>query len=473
MSRFRVTLVMAGLVVALATLALTSHAQQPPGGPGGRGQRGGRGGPGGPGGPGFGGPGFGGPGGPGGNLVMLASNEVVQKELKMTDRQKALVKRVSDEQNTKRREVFQNLRQQTAAAKAQAVQEAQAQAAAAQIDPSLDARGAAAGNPLVSALNQRGGRPQIFGGQTLDDPAAAQQAQQALAQAQVNAVQAQGWQMTRQAMEELQHESERDLTRALDKNQFQRLKQIQLQVEGPFAVLRPEIAERLELSEEQVAQIQEIQNESNQARREAFTANREIFAGFRKNQGGGGNPAAADTNGDQAQNANPQAGNGNPQTANGRGRNGRSGNAAGGRGGPGGRGRFDPEAMRKYMEQPEVKTKMDQMRKQQDLIRDQSYAQVYKVLDRRQTSAFKKMLGKPFDVDSLMAGFFRGPGQRNGQGAGPSQKNETAKDDTAKAGESSKSSSTPTSKSATAPRRQSLRERRGLGQQQAPSNSPN
>ena len=67
------------------------------------------------------------------------------------------------------------------------------------------------------------------------------------------------------AMNELQQMSERDLGRVLDKNQVKRLKEIQLQMEGPFAVLRPDVAEKLELGEDQVAQIQEIRNESNQA----------------------------------------------------------------------------------------------------------------------------------------------------------------------------------------------------------------
>jgi hypothetical protein len=464
MSRFRVTVVMAGLVVASAALALNSSAQ-PPGGPGGRGGRG-QGGPGGPGGFGmWGGPG----GGPGGNLVTLAGNDAVQKELKLTDKQKAQVKKIADDSNTRRRDVFQNLRQQADAAKNQALQEAQANVEAGQqADPSLDARGSGAGNPLINSLNQRGYQPPIYGGQQLNDPAA-QGAQQGQARAAANNAQAQGWQMMREAMDQLQHESDNSLARALEKNQVKRLKEIQLQVEGPFAVLRPEIAEKLELGEEQVAQIQEIQNESNQARRQAGAATRNIFAGFRKNQQAnnpqGNNQAGAapaDPNAPAA-----QARNGN-NGGNGRGRNGRGGNNAGGAGGngPGGRGNFDPDAMRKYMEQPEVKAQMEQARQQQDKIRDQSYSQVYRVLDRRQSSAFKKMLGKPFDVDSMMGGFFRGPGQRGG-GATPAATTDSAKDDTAKPAEAQAKSDQPAaSKPATSSRRSSLRERRGLGQQQ-------
>ena len=55
------------------------------------------------------------------------------------------------------------------------------------------------------------------------------------------------------------------------------------------------------------------------------------------------------------------------------------------------------------MEQPEVKAKMEETRKEQSQLRDREYAMVYKAMDRRQVSVFKKMLGKAFDVDSLMA----------------------------------------------------------------------
>ena len=140
MFRIRITLVTA-LVVALAAVAINSQAQPPAGGRGaggGRGQRGGGpgGGPGGPGG--WGGPG--GPGGPGGDLIRLADNEAVAKELKLTDRQKTKIKQIAEEQNKKRGEVVQQLRQQTDAATNLATQQAQAAALQQQqIDPNLDA----------------------------------------------------------------------------------------------------------------------------------------------------------------------------------------------------------------------------------------------------------------------------------------------------------------------------------------------
>ena len=211
-------------------------------------------------------------------------------------------------------------------------------------------------------------------------------------------------------------------------------------MEGPFAVLRPDVAEKLELGEEQVAQIQEIQNESNQARRQAMAAGRKIFAGFRKNQQGNNNQPAANP-------ADPNAPAGQAQNGNNAGQRRRAmatataaGGMAGGgngtrrsaaepgrQGGPGGRGNFDPEAMRKYMEQPEVKAKMEEMRKQQDQIRDQSYAQVYKVLDRRQSSPSRRCSASPSTSTRSRTGFFRGPGQRGpgGGAARPAAKTDT------------------------------------------------
>ena len=464
MFRIRITL-MTALVVALAAVAINSQAQPPPSGQrGGRGQRGG---------------GPGGPGGPGSSLIALAGNEAVAKELKLTDRQKAKVKQISDDQNKKRDEVFQQLRQQTDMAKAQAAQLAQAEALQGeQIDPSVDARGSAAGNALAGALNNRGYQPQVYGGRVqggLVDPAVQQQAAEFQGRQAADAVQAQSRQMMREAMQELQQKSEGNLAKVLDKNQVKRLKEIQLQVEGPAAVLREDVAERLEINEEQHAEIQTILNDTNAARWQIMQKNRELIRTLVPNQPAGGNPPAADGQPDPNAAATPAAGQG--------GQAGQPGQ--GGRGGRGGRGgangqnrpRVDPEAMQKIMEQPEVKAKMEETRKEQQQLRDREYTMVYKAMDRRQVATFKKMLGKPFDVESVMAGggFFRGGpggpgGRRNGANGNANQTTAAAKADTAKttpaASADSSAASTTTTKSATTPRRQSLRERRGLGGQQ-------
>jgi len=493
MFRIRITLVTA-LVVALAAVAINSQAQPPPGGQGGgRGQRGGRGGPGGPGGPG----GFGGPGGPGGNLVMLANNEAVQKELKLTDRQKARVKQIADDQTKKSGEVFQQLRQQTDMAKAQAAQQAQAEALqGGQIDPSVDARGAGAGNALAGALNQRGYQPQVYGGRVQGgqvDPAVQQQAAQFQGRQAANAVQQQGWQMMREAMQQLQQQFESALASTLDKKQVTRLKEIQLQVQGPAAVLREDVAERLEINEDQHAEIQTILNEANSTRRQIMQKNFQFMRTLVPNQPAGGNPPAANGQPDANAPAAAAAGGaqgGQPGQAGQPGQGGRGGR--GGRGGANGqnnRGGFNFQALQKAIEeQPEVKAKVDEARtevqKEQAQLRDREYAMVFKAMDRRQVATFKKMLGKPFDVDSMMAGMFRGGpggpggpgGRRNGANGNAGQTKAAAKADTAKstpAASADSSAASTTTKSATTPRRQSLRERRGLGgQQPAPDGEP-
>ena len=71
------------------------------------------------------------------------------------------------------------------------------------------------------------------------------------------------------------------------------------------------------------------------------------------------------------------------------------------------------------MEQPEAKAKMEETRKEQQQLRDREYAMVYKAMDRRQVSVFKKMLGKPFDVESVMGGGFSAAVVREGGGTGP------------------------------------------------------
>ncbi len=110
---------------------------------------------------------------------------------------------------------------------------------------------------------------------------------------------------------------------------------------------------------------------------------------------------------------------------------------------------------------------------------------VFKAMDRRQVSLFKKMLGKAFDLDSITQGFFRGgpggPGGRrngangnaNGNGNTAGTTNQAANGSTAPATPAATTNSgadaTTTTKPAATPRRQSLRERRGLsGQQSSP-----
>ncbi|MFO0888972.1 MAG: hypothetical protein U0790_07465 [Isosphaeraceae bacterium] len=516
MSRIRATLIIAGLVVVLAAVAITSQAQ-PPGGRGGfGGGQGGRG-RGGPGGPGGGGPGGGGPGGgfggggpggmwgggpggmwgggpggmwgggPGGmwgggaggmfgGLLTLAQNPEVQNELKITDRQKAAVKKVSEDQEPRRRRFFEQLKSQTETARNRAMFEAQQQAQAAiqQGNQNADPRNFGVGADLLNdAASNRGYQAQPFGGGEQFDPQLAQQAAQAQAKAAGNMIQNQSRQMMGQAMQQLQQQADRDLAKVLDRNQIKRLQEIQLQSQGASAVLRDDVAEKLQINDEQRAEIQQVLAEAGQQRREVMMKGFQMFRNMRPNQGGGpggpegpaGGPEAGAPGGAAPdQGAGGQGGAGGPQARGNRGGRGQRG-GANGQGGP----RFDPEAMRKFMERPEVKAQMDESRKANEQIRDREYAMVFKAMDRRQVAAFKKMLGKPFDTNLLMPGPFRGNRPANATDAA---KSATGGDGTAKSNASAKADEKSTPKPASTSKRPSLRERRGLGQQPS-QDSPN
>ncbi len=62
----------------------------------------------------------------------------------------------------------------------------------------------------------------------------------------------------REAMNQLQQVAEQSLVKIIGTPAYGRLKQIQLQLQGPSALLQPEMIEKLNLSEEQVEQLQEL-----------------------------------------------------------------------------------------------------------------------------------------------------------------------------------------------------------------------
>ena len=109
--------------------------------------------------------------------------------------------------------------------------------------------------------------------------------------------------------------AEQSLGKILDKKQVGRLKQIQLQLapEGPWVVLRDDMIEKLNLTEEQVAMLKEIQTAQRQKDRELRKTNRDAldavikrvnpdFQGFgggrgnRGNRGGNGGNNAGGNN---------------------------------------------------------------------------------------------------------------------------------------------------------------------------------
>jgi len=120
--------------------------------------------------------------------------------------------------------------------------------------------------------------------------------------------------------------------------------------------------------------------------------------------------------------------------------------------------------MRKMMERPEVKAQMEESRKANDEIRDREYAMVFRAMDKRQVSNFKKLLGKPFDVSLLTPGA-RG-GARGGNQADATKKASSDSAKTDQAAKAEEKAAPAASKSTTTQRRQqSLRERRGLAPQ--------
>jgi len=262
-------------------------------------------------------------------------------------------------------------------------------------------------------------------------------------------------------MTQLRQAGEQSLAKILDKGQVTRLKQIQLQLGGPWVVLREDMVEKLNLSEEQVESLTEIRDGQRQKSREVQKSGREAmqaamakidpaFANF-----GGGRNAGGRGNGGNGGNGGGNAGNG--------------GN--GGNGNQGNRQRPDPEAFRKVMESPEVKAQMEAQRDQAKVIEDESYAIVMKNLYPRQRTTLKKMVGAPFDRSLMGNPFGRGPGGPRGQaatknGAAPGKAAAVAKsgDDDEEAAPAA-TTKTPTAAkpkpSTTTTQKQSLRSLRG------------
>jgi hypothetical protein len=416
------------MMVALAALTLNSLAQPPGrngggpgGGPGGFFGRGG---------------GPGGPGGPGGSLLSLASNPAVQEDMKVKDKQKAQIKTLSDKFNVQSREVWAQMGGgpggpgggpgggqgggQNAQGKGgrRQGQNAQANGQVAQgnggfggVDngqiqdpnaPGFDPnQGQAGGGQPGQGGGGRGNRGP--GGQ--QDPGRAQQ-----------------FAMMREAMDELTQSAETSLGKILDKTQATRLKQIQLQLQGPGAILREDMMEKLGIDESQIQMLDEVrsnyrtaQRENGQARRDVMKA---VFAKATPNQNNGQNA------GDPANGGN----NGNGTGGNGNGRNGGRGN----------RGRPDPEAMKKAMEDPQIQAQMEQMNTQDQKLENQFSLAIAKVLTPRQRALYKKMLGAPFDKSKMGTGGPWGGRGGNGPGGNPA---------TAKAGATADKTATATTKS--------------------------
>ncbi len=250
----------------------------------------------------------------------------------------------------------------------------------------------------------------------------------------------------RETMNQLRQDGEKALTKILDKSQMGRLRQVQLQLEGPNVIFREDMIEKLNINEDQQQQLQDLRGEQRQMQTEIRKSQRDamkaVFSKLTPLQ-------ANDDNGGDG----------------GNGGNGRNGNQKN-------RPRFDPEEMRKLMESPDEVARRDEERVQQQKLDNQYTAAINKLLYPKQRTALKKMLGAPFDRTKMFGAGFGGPGGRNNQAAG---KNGAGKANGAAAkpksddddGEESASSSpakTPApakAKTNAAAKRKSLRELRG------------
>ncbi len=429
MLRLRLTLISASMMIALGVLTINSIAQPP--GRGGGGGRGGFGG--GPGGFGGGPGGFG--GGPGGgSLLGVALIPAVQEELKLKEPQKVKLTALNEKSKSARDQANQ--------ARQKLMQEAGIQwggpgGPGGPGQNNGNNQNQNGGRGRRGQQNAQGGNDQAAGGQGGQGAQGGQggrggrgnrpqftEEQQAAMQEIMSNVQAE--------MERINTTTETTLAKILDKAQYNRLKQVKLQLDGPTALLRDDMVEKLNISEEQVEQIRTLMTERRDLQRDARKAQGEIFQAFRD--------------------ANPQ-----PEQDQAQAQNGNNGNQ---RRGP----RFDPEQMKKFMEQPDVKAKMDEVRDKESSIEKQFAASVIKVLYPRQQKAYEKMLGDPFDRSKIggPAGWgFPGGRNRNqdatkkGTGANTAAAAKPATDD---------SDTPPTAATTTAPakaKRKSLRELRG------------
>ena len=224
--------------------------------------------------------------------------------------------------------------------------------------------------------------------------------------------------------------------------------------------------DKLQIDEAQMEMVREVMGERRQAQRDSGRAFNELMKAARArllpNQGNNGRNGGNDPNG--------QNGGNDPNGQN------------GGNGGNGGRrgGRFDPEAMKKVMEDPQVKAQMEQSKAQNEKIDNQFSLAVAKVMTQRQRAIYKKMLGAPFDRTQMFGaggpwGGRRGNGPgnqantKNGAPAGKADtaaKPDTSDDDegtTSPAAAAKPAASAPAkAKAATTSKRRSLREQRGV-----------
>jgi hypothetical protein len=347
-------------------------------------QGGGRG-PGGPGGGGGRGPGGGGFGGPGGmgamrgmiggggmmgrlgsSIAFIINSEAVQKELKLTDKQKEEIKEAQQKQQDNGRKAFEAMREQ--------------------------------GQQNRGAQGGQGGRGNRGG----FDPAAMSE-----------------------LFDKLAKEGEVAYKKILTSEQFKRINEIALQVEGPSGIFeRPDLSKKLNITQQQFQAHAKLKSQVDANRRQIFE---QSGLGFGGPGGFGGGPGGGGPGRGQA----GQTAQGGAQAQQAQGGRGTRGGQAGGNAQPGGGaqggnaqqgGRPDPRNMsqeeRTKFNEERAKS-LEKMRDETNKLRDKADAAMIKLLTKRQTEAYKKMIGKEFDVDSVMTTMQGPQGAQRGRRGGP------------------------------------------------------
>src|SRR5262249_29581464 len=153
------------------------------------------------------------------------------------------------------------------------------------------------------------------------------------------------------------------------------------------------------------------------------------------------------------------------------GNNGQNGPGNNGQNGGNRRGRFnDPavrDAMKQFFERPETKAKMAEFQSQDEKINTQFTAAANRILTKRQSAAYKKMQGAPFDLSKIRGG---GPPWARNANANESAASKAGSDNQASTRSTAGTDDaavTPatqpsTAKSTAKPKRKSLRELRGI-----------
>lgn len=229
-----------------------------------------------------------------------------------------------------------------------------------------------------------------------------------------------------QAMAQIGQQTEAGFSKILDKAQKARLNQIELRIIGVTAVARPDVAQKINLSPPQVAQVQMIVEQMNAAGQEIRSQGMQQMRGMFGGPGGpggfggpggpGGVPGGA--GGRRGGNAGEDGDTPKGQPA-AKGDTAKADNARGNRrgGNPGddqGGDRPDPNSPEAQARRAEMTEAMTKMTEDSEKIEKEAEAKIAKVLTKGQRAKFNGLLGAEFDLAKITDRMNRPGGGRGG-----------------------------------------------------------